>query len=96
MRPWKGVFFSIYWFSIESPKNPIPLLHFCLKKLNHEFNINLLHMPNFSMASSPELYEIVFPENCIIHNKRSKSWFKFLKQQLDLLIDAVAGIWNIS
>ena len=60
-------FFSIYWLWIESLKNLIPLLHFCFKKLNYDFKINL-HMEDFSMASSPELHEIVFPENCIIHN----------------------------
>ena len=63
----KEHFFSIYWVWIESPKVPIPLLHFCFKKLNHDFEISL-HMADFSMASSPELCEIVFPGNCIIHN----------------------------
>ena len=60
----KENFFSIYWIWIESPKNPIPLLYFFLKKLNHDFGINL-HMADFSLASSPGLHEIVFPENCI-------------------------------
>ena len=39
MRPYKGVIFSIYRVWIESPKNPIPLLHLCPKKLNHDFEI---------------------------------------------------------
>ena len=47
--------------------NPIPLLHFCNKKLNDDFKINL-HMTDFSMASPPELHEIVFPKNYVIHN----------------------------
>lgn len=47
--------------------NHIPLLHFCNKKLNDDFKINL-HMTDFSMASPPELHEIVFPENYVIQN----------------------------
>ena len=60
-------FFSIFRFWIESLKTSIPLLHFCLKKLNDKFTVNL-HMAVFSMASSSELNENVVPENCIIHN----------------------------
>ena len=60
-------FFLLIGFGLKVPKNSIPLLHFCLKKLNNDFKINL-YMVDFSMASSPELHEIVFPENCIIHN----------------------------
>ena len=63
----KEYFFSIYWLWIESPRNPIPLLHFCLKILSHNFEINL-HIADFSMAISPELHGIVFPENCIIYS----------------------------
>ena len=60
-------FFYIFRFWIESLKTSIPLLHFCLKKLNDKFTVNL-HMAVFSMASSSELNENVVPENCIIHN----------------------------
>ena len=56
----------MYCLWIESPENPIPLLPLCVKKLNHDIEINL-PMGDISMTSSPELYEIVFPENCIIH-----------------------------
>ena len=34
-------FYVLDWLWIESPKNPIPLLYFCVKKLNHDFEINL-------------------------------------------------------
>ena len=56
----------MYCLWIESPENPIPLLPLCVKKLNHDIEINL-PMGDISMTSSPELYEIVFPENFIIH-----------------------------
>ena len=59
----KDYFFSIYWLWIVSPETLILLLHFCLKKVKRN-----LHMTHFSMTSSPELHEIVFPENCIIDN----------------------------
>ena len=58
--------------------NHIPLLHFCNKKLNDDFKINL-HMTDFSMASPPELHEIVFPENYVIQNSSTRS--KLVSQQ---------------
>ena len=63
----KEHFCSVYYFCIEIPKNIILLLHFCLKKLNYYSEINL-PMADFSMASSPELHEIMFHENCIVNN----------------------------
>ena len=63
----KEYFCSVYYFCIEIPKNIILLLHFCLKKLNYYSEINL-PMADFSMASSPELHEIMFHENCIVNN----------------------------
>ena len=51
-------FFSIHCLWIKTSQKPIPLLHFCLENLNHDFEINL-QMADFSMASSPELHEIM-------------------------------------
>ena len=38
----KGVFVSIYWLWIKSPKNAIPNVHFCLKKLCRDFEITYI------------------------------------------------------
>ena len=88
IRPQKGVFFSIYWLWNESPKNSIPLLHFCLKNLNQDVEINL-HMADFSMALSTELHEIVFPENLLntISWATSSTTIKIVSQQLKCKIN---------
>ena len=45
----------------QKPHPTSPLL------MNYDFETTL-HMTDFSMASSPELHDIHFPENCVIHN----------------------------
>ena len=61
----RKTFFSIFiGFGVKDPKPTSPFLS---QKIIHDFKANL-HMADFSIASSPEQYEIVFPENCITHN----------------------------
>ena len=61
----RKTFFSLFiGFGVKDPKPTSPFLS---QKIIHDFKANL-HMADFSIASSPEQYEIVFPENCITHN----------------------------